>query len=41
VKWIVFLLVVAGVGFGLWKYGFFDEFMEPWKGWANYIGYFQ
>lgn len=40
-KWLVFALVLVVVFFALWKYGFVDEFLGPWKGWADYIGYFQ
>ena len=40
-KWLVLLLVIAAVGFGLWKYGFVEEFLRPWGAWARWIGYFQ
>jgi hypothetical protein len=40
-KWVIFVLVVGVVGFALWRCGFIEEFLGPWAGWANFIGYFQ
>jgi hypothetical protein len=39
-KWVVLLLVVVVVFFGLWKYGYIEQFLGPWAAWANWIGYF-
>jgi hypothetical protein len=33
--------MVVAVILVLWYYGFLAEFFKPWKGWADYIGYFQ
>jgi hypothetical protein len=40
-KWLSLLLVIVLVAVGLWKFGLIQEFLKPWAGWANWIGYFQ
>ena len=40
-KWLTILVVAVAVIIALAQFGFLDKFMGPWKGWANYIGYFQ
>ena len=40
-RWVLVLLFIAVVFVVLWKSGFFKDFLEPWKAWANWIGYFQ
>lgn len=40
-KWILILLIAAGVAIVLWKYGFIERFLGPWAAWAKWIGYFQ
>jgi hypothetical protein len=41
VKYIIILVVATIAVVGLWTTGFLDDFLGPWKDWANFIGYFQ
>jgi len=40
-KTVLFLIVAAVVVIVLLQFWSWNDFVEPWKAWANYIGYFK
>jgi hypothetical protein len=41
VKWVALLVFIVVVFAALWYYGFIEQFLGPWKAWADWIGDFR